>query len=393
MIIVLQIVFWLSILVFLHSYLLYPLILKVLARNKKINDIVYEKTDFLPTVSILMAVYNEEKVLGKKLQSILESDYPLEKIQLLIGSDSSTDKTHAILDDFCQKYPEIISYKVFERQGKPNIINKLEKSATSEILLFTDANVFFEKDTIYQLLKHYKNPEIGITGAQFVNYGESEKGIGGIEKNYISGESAQKYHEGIIWGTMIGAFGGCFTIRKSLFIPNPPNFIVEDFYLSMRILELGYKAILEPKAIVYEDVPNNIKDEFRRKTRISAGNFQNLFSLPNILFSSINGLSFAYWSHKVIRWIGPFLLLSMLFSGAILAVLEIENYSLILSIGIFLILFILLAEMLLTLLKINIKPIRALYYLLAMNLALFIGFFKFLFGTKANTWKPTVRNV
>src|SRR5690606_1843765 len=148
--------------------------------------------------------------------------------------------------------------------------------AKGEVFILTDANVFFTKDTIYQLVKHYKNPEVAQVGGNIINPEHKQDGISFQEKSYLSRENIIKYQEGIIWGCMIGAFGGCYSIRANYFVPVPPKFLVDDFYISMHVLEQNKKALNELDAHCYEDVSNKIKEEFRRKLRISAGNFQNL---------------------------------------------------------------------------------------------------------------------
>src|SRR5690606_20929272 len=145
----------------------------------------------------------------------------------------------------------------------------------AEILILTDANVYFEPHTIYELVKHYKNSEIALVGGLIINTNIKKTGISYQEKTYLSNENLIKYREGILWGTMVGAFGGVYSIRKENEHPVPKNYVRDEFYITMHVIQDGKKAITELTATCYEDISNIIKEEFKRKVRISIGNFQN----------------------------------------------------------------------------------------------------------------------
>jgi cellulose synthase/poly-beta-1,6-N-acetylglucosamine synthase-like glycosyltransferase len=336
-----------------------------------------------------MAVYNEEKVIREKIKSVLQTRYPSNKIEFLIGSDNSTDSTNAIIQEYAAVYPQI-RFTVFERQGKANILNRLVPMASHEILIFTDANVLFTEDLIYHLVKHFKNPVIGQVGANIINKGIRNDGISFQEKAYIQRETYMKYLEGIIWGCSIGAFGACYALRKNLFRPIPQNFLMEDFFISMHVLEKKYKAITELDAIAYEDVSNEMSEEFRRKVRISAGNFQNLSVYRHLLLTLPLQPGFSLLMHKVIRWWGPFLIILMLFTSGMLAfVNEFYRYMFIAQVASISVMFI---EPQLARIGIHVRPLRFISYFCWMNVALFIGWLKYLKGVNTNVWQPTKRN-
>lgn len=387
------IVFGICVLPVLHSYVLYPFILKLKAANK---EPIWDSNARISTyrkVSILMAAYNEESVLEEKINSILESDYPHENIQILVGSDNSTDRTNEIMVDFEKKYPNIIKFFHYtERQGKGNIINKLYNESIGEILILTDANVIFDVKTIKELVKCFENDKIGLADTNMINKGMKKAGISYQEKAYISREVLIKNREGKIWGTMMGPFGGCFAVRKELYESVPVNFLVDDFYINMKIYEKGYLAVNNLNAKVYEDVSNDLSIEFRRKIRIATGNFQNLETFARLIFSPIKGLGFSFLSHKVLRWISPFLLIDSLLA---LSMLGFSHNILLFEVLFYLQLFSMLIpfiDICLRKLKIHIVLLRFITHFYAMNLALFIGFFKYLKGVKSNVWEPTKRN-
>lgn len=384
-----EIIFWISLLCLLHTYIFFPLILQILAGKKKQNRFVYKDEAELPYVSILLAAYNEEKVIEQKIRSTFKTGYPLHKIEFLIGSDASTDLTNEIIEKYQKTFPQIKLVHFKGRTGKAGIINQLALQAKNDIFILTDANVFFKEDTIYQLVKHYKNQELAIVGGNIINEQVKKDGISVQEKTYLSRENIIKYQEGIIWGTMIGAFGGCYSIRAPFFAPVPPRFFMDDFYITMHVLEKGGKAINELDALCYEDVSNKISEEFRRKVRISIGNFQNLFRYKNLLWPPFSGLAFSFLSHKVLRWFGPLFIILMLISNLFLYEKSVfYKFSLILQLILLLLPFI---DSLLKKINIHNFLLRFISHFYLMNLALLLGLFKFIKGVKSNVWTPTQR--
>lgn len=393
-----KILLWGSLIGLFHSYILYPVILKIMAKNKKQNEICFDRNDDLPIVSVIMSVYNEESVIQEKMESLLALDYPKEKVKIYIGSDHSDDRTNEILDAF-EKSTPYFNFQAFKtRRGKPDVVNDLatlafkERGQTREhIFLMTDASVILKESTLFELIKHFKNEKIMIVDSNMVNVGMKNKGISKLEHQYISSEVGLKHLEGIAFGKMIGPFGGCYSIRSSHFSMIPDKFLVDDFYITMRAFEKGGDAINEMKAICYESLPDDMSEEYRRKSRISAGNFQNLTTFRHLLYRA-DKLSFAFFSHKVLRWLGPFFIIFAAISGFILSLSgNIFYQSLFLLMIVGGILFPLL-DYLFNRLNINILTFRAIRYFVVMNIALLEGFFKFIKGVKNNVWQPPKRN-
>jgi len=389
--ILVSVIFWVSFLCLLHTYVLFPALLSSLAKNKKQNEITFNSSDSdLPTISILFAAFNEEKLIGRKIDSTFQTNYPKHKIELLVGSDASTDNTNQIIEEKEKLHPQLKFVPFPERTGKVRIVNELAKMASGNILILTDANVFFSEDTLFQLVKHYKNKNIGLTGGNIQNVRFRKDGISYPEKKYLSRENEMKYQEGLIWGSMIGAFGGCYSIRKSLWTDVPPHFIVDDFFISMRVLEQGKQAINELNAICYEDVSNRITEEFRRKVRISIGNFQNLGRFKSLLWPLWSSLSFAFLGHKALRWLGPIFIILMLLSSWILGLVYQPFYLLLFKLQLILLLIPFL-DYLLKKVHIHILFLRFVSHFYLMNLALLIGLFKYLRGVESSIWRPTER--
>lgn len=373
------------------------MLLRYLAAGKSNPTTVFLETETLPYLFIVMAVYNEEKVIDKKLQSIFDTSYPTHRFQVLIGSDHSNDKTHAIIESYQKKYNNI-SLQVFGgRNGKIRIVNQLIASSENEIakhknaiFVMTDANVFFTEKMLFELIKHFKNEKVGLVGANVLNINIKDTGISFQEKWYIQRENVIKHREGILWGSMMGAFGACYAMRTNLFLPVPQNFIVDDFFLTMSVLKQQKIAIKELRAICYEDVSEDIFQEFKRKKRISAGNFQNLHTFSDLLLPNKKGIAFSFWSHKVLRWLSPVFIIFAFVSSLLLAPQNLFfQIALLLQIGLFTIPFF---EFLAQKIGLHIKLLRFITYFYLMNIALLIGMFNYLKGIQSNVWQPTKRN-
>jgi cellulose synthase/poly-beta-1,6-N-acetylglucosamine synthase-like glycosyltransferase len=384
-----EILFWTSVACLVHSYFMYPLILQVLAYFKKSKPNSSGNGAEMP-VSIVMAVHNEESVIETKIKSVFDTAYK-GKIEMIIGSDNSSDQTNNIIKKLQLEYPGLIrAYFFEERHGKPALVNVLSQKAESNILILTDANVYFNKSTIQNLVKHFSDETIGIVGANIINLITNKDGISIQEKLFIRREIIMKFHEGKICGSMIGAFGGCYAIRKDVLPEIPSGFAVEDFFITLSVLKNGKKTITDLNALVYEDVSNDWKIEYNRKVRISAGNFQNLKYFASILWPPYKGVSFAFMSHKVVRWFGPFLIIMALITNIPLATTNTFYFVLLLMQGfLFASLFL---DFLLKKLNIHIVILRFISHFFTMNLALLEGFFKFLKGENTNVWQPTKRN-
>jgi len=381
--------FWICLFLLVYTYFIFPFSTIFLARRRSLNNKFYNQKDEMPSVSILIAAYNEQDVIKEKVMSIINSNLPSSKIEIIIGSDCSTDNTNEIISKLANNH-SFINVKIFtERSGKSSVVNKLVKQAKNEIIILTDANIIFSKNTIQSLIRHFKDSKIGLVDSNMVNIGIKKSGISLQEKTYISSEVKFKHAESKLWGMLMGPFGGCFAIKKSLFVPIPENFMVDDFFICMNILKNGNLAINDLDAVVYEDVSNQIYEEFRRKRRISMGNFINLFHFKKLLLKPFSRLGFIFLSHKVIRWFGPILLILVLTSNFILIS---DNIFYKMTFFVQLILFIFpFIDFLLRKIGIHILILRFVTHFYSMNLALFIGMIDYLTVNKKGVWEPTKR--
>jgi cellulose synthase/poly-beta-1,6-N-acetylglucosamine synthase-like glycosyltransferase len=386
---IIEIAFWLSVLAIFHTYILYPWVLKVLSQNKKENSIIYEPGDELPFVSIIMSVHNEEMVISDKIRSLYYTLYPLSKFEVLVGSDNSTDGTNLICKVYSENYEHFRFFPFTRRQGKPSVVNQLVDEARGDILILTDAKVFFEIQTISELVKHFKNKEIDIVGGNILNERTNPIGISIQEKAFMNREIRMKYREGLIWGKTMGIYGAIYAIRKTSITKVPPDYSVDDFFITMNVLRNKGKVILNLGATSLEDVPDRLSTEFNRKVRISAGNFQNLRHFISCLWPPFSSLSFVFASHKVLRWLGPFFLILIFVLNFILSLTsEFYFFSFLFQIILSILPFI---DYILRKINIHIIILRFVTHFYAMNFALLVGFLKNITGMKTNIWQPTKR--
>jgi cellulose synthase/poly-beta-1,6-N-acetylglucosamine synthase-like glycosyltransferase len=337
-----------------------------------------------------MAAYNEEKVVEEKINSIFQSNYPADFIKVWVGSDNSTDNTNNILERLSVQYPNLKTVFYKERNGKIKIINDLFSKANADVLIITDANVIFDKNTIQELVNSTSEEKVGLVDTRMLHSGIQSDGISKQENLYISNEVKVKNHEGILWGTMMGPFGGCYAVKKSLFKTVPVNFLVDDFFVNMHVLTQGYKAVSNLNAIVYEDVSNNLIHEFKRKIRIATGDFQNLFYFSFVFKKFFSSVNLCFFSHKVLRWFTPFFLLLAFISLGFLSLLGARLYLYFWLTGVLFLLLVFM-ERLAAVVHINIGVLRILTHFFYMNIALMIGFFKYLSGVRSSVWEPTPR--
>ena len=382
------IVFFCSTALILHTYLVYPFFMIAFFKKQKKQISTFRQSDDLPFITLLIAAYNEESIIKQKLKSVINTNYPLEKIQIIVGSDASTDSTNSIVEKFKNEFRNIELINFEGRTGKINIINHLQTLVKTEIVILNDANVLFLPDTLFELVKYFKDDKVGLIAANIIKQSPLTKGIVAQEVTYIDLENKVKLAESNAWRAIMGAEGGCFAMRNGNFKPVPNNFIVDDFYLTLEVIKQKKYTIFNNKAICNEDVFDDKKAEYRRKVRISTGNFQNLNYFKLMLLPFWKGNAFAFLSHKVLRWLTPFFLIACLISSLFLAFkYEVFIWLFICQLFYFSLPFID------KIIPIKLKPINFVSHFYLMNFALLKGFFNYAKGVKSNVWQPVKRNV
>ena len=380
----LKFIFFSSILLTCYTYLFYPLILKLWPGFKR-RDVKIKKIDsYIPYVTMVVAVYNEEKVIEEKLKNILNMDYPRDKMVAVIASDGSNDHTNEIVKRYESKYLKLIEYP---RMGKVNVLNKTVPLTSSEIIVFSDANTMYDFQAIKKLVNHFRETDTGCVCGRLklINPKSVQSGEG--EEFYWRYDTWIKENESRL-GCVVGANGAIYAIRRTLFEKMPSNVINDDFHISMKIMEKGYKVIYESEAIGVEEVAPDFKSEFLRRVRDGAGHYRELSHLTGLL-NPMKGVSFfAYVSHRFIRWMVPFFLPLIFVSNILL--IEFPFYMVMFLLQMFLYSSAIISFFLQKYnFKLNILNIPL--FFLSTNLALMIGFIKNITGMQSVTWNRTER--
>jgi cellulose synthase/poly-beta-1,6-N-acetylglucosamine synthase-like glycosyltransferase len=381
-----EILFCISALAMLHTYVFYPLLVLVIGRKKKKAT---ANNGFRPAITIVCAAYNEEKVIEEKIHSTFKTTYPSNKITLLIGTDNCSDRTVEIIQKLQTQYPGLHLKEFKQRTGKIGILNILCSEAQSEILVMTDANVFFAADTIDKLVAHFADEKNVLVCGRVIKRPLSAEAVTQTELQYMDFENRLKAAESNAFGVVMGAEGGCYAFRKNIFQAIPPHFIADDFFITCLALRTGKDVIFEEDAIGYEDLNANSAGEFRRKARIATGNFQNLFFFKDLWLKFWTATAFCFVSHKVLRWKTPFLFILNLATA--IALYHLCLFFPIVVIGELFLLALPLINTALVQIGIRIKAFIAVSHFMIMNAALAVGFFRFCKGVKSSVWEPVKR--
>ncbi len=304
--------FWGSVLAVFYTYAGYPLLLLAAA---KLKSRPVKKGAYEPRVSVVLSAFNEEKFIGDKIRNLLSLDYPVEKIEILIGSDGGTDRTDDIVAEFHD--PRIRFFRFVSNQGKPHVLNGLISEARGAVLIFTDARQRFEPQAVRKLVENFSDSEVGCVSGEL--YFEEVRGQGvsvGMDA-YWKYEKFLRRKEAQI-GSMLGATGAIYAARTGLVPVLPLNILVDDMYIPLAIVAKGYRAVFESEARAYDLASSKGSQEFKRKVRTLSGNFQIFASLSHLLVPWKSSVAWQLWSHKVLRLLVPYFLILAFLSNAFL---------------------------------------------------------------------------
>lgn len=396
---IIEVIFWVSLILVLYTYIGYGMLLFLLVKLKavffknripNINDV--KENEQLP-VTFLVAAYNEEDYIEQKVTNSLAFDYPKNKITYFFVTDGSSDTTPDKIKNY--PYPKNVDVRLFhepERKGKIAAVNRVMSKVTTPIVIFSDANTFMNPDAVLNMVRHYQNPKVGaVAGEKRIHLEDQEEASSAGEGLYWKYESTLKRWDSDL-NSVVGAAGELFSIRTELYEAPPKDSIVEDFYMTMRIAARGYKVAYEPQAYAVETASASVGEELKRKIRIAAGGFQSIVRLAPLLNIFKYGLlTFQYVSHRVLRWtLAPLALLLLFFTSLYLAL----QGSLLFQFFLFGQLFFYLLAIggyLLEKRKLKVKVFFVPYYFCIMNYAVFRGFFRYLLGNQSVLWERAKR--
>jgi len=363
--------------VVLYIYFGYPLIIGSFSVFKKSRK--EERKTNLPFVTFLILVHNEERVIREKIKNSLGLDYPKDKLELIIASDASDDKTDLIIKEYERK--GIIFYREEERRGKNFMINNVIPKTTGELIVFSDANSFYRPDAIKNLVKNFQNPKVGCICGKLIYTDNTGSLVAKGESLYFKYEAMLKNLESK-FGAVVTGNGAIYAIRRSLFSPLSAE-VPNDFAHPIEAMAKGYSVLYEPSAVAEEKATSSIKEEFRRRVRIVLRSF-TAFIFYQKKYNILKNLnSFFFISHKLLRWFIFPLLVIILFINSFL---KGYFYELLFNLQIAFYLSALVGWFLQTL-NIRIKIFYIPFYFCLINLAGMIGIYKFLIGKKEVIWE------
>jgi biofilm PGA synthesis N-glycosyltransferase PgaC len=386
-----KIAFWLSLFIVFYTFFGYGILLFILVKIKRVlkpgNENKYAFNE-LPSCTLIVAAFNEASYIEEKIQNSLALNYPIGKLKFIFVTDGSTDATPTIV----QKFPQIKLLHSSARLGKISAVHRSIAEVDTDLIVFTDANTFLNADAIYLLCQHYKDDAVGaIAGEKRVFIEETADATAG-EGIYWKYESKLKAWDSELY-SVVGAAGELFSIRRKLYEPVPANSVLDDFMISMRIAENGYKIVYEPEAYAHEQSSANITEELKRKIRIAAGGIQSVIWLKALLNPiKYPILSFQYISHRVLRWtITPFLMILALVLNLIIVVKGAELFYqvlLFLQVAFYLAAY---AGKVLEDRKVSIKLLFIPYYFCMMNYAVIAGIWRYFFSEQSVIWEKALR--
>lgn len=310
---VFEILFWIFLAVVFYTYVGYGILLYFLVRVKEYfaePEKKYDSDKGLPDVTLLIAAYNEENIVEKKMANTMMMDYPAEKLKIIWITDGSTDRTNSILS----AYENIEVHFNPKREGKAAAINRAMSFVNTPLVIFTDANAMIDRDSVSEMVKAFRNPKVGcVAGEKRIDTKSKGSVSSGGEGVYWRYESFLKRLDSRFF-TTVGAAGELFAIRRELYEPIERDTLLDDFVLSMRIVQRGYKIEYCSRACALEEGSANLAEEKKRKVRIAAGGVQSVIRLKSLLNPfKYTTASFQYVSHRVLRWtITPILLFALL---------------------------------------------------------------------------------
>ena len=377
------IVFWAALLLVAYTYFIYPLLLWLLTAGRRRPD--YAPLDEWPCTSLIIAAYNEEAILRAKLENALGLDYPVDKLEIVVVSDESTDGTDAIAEEFVPRGVRV--HRVPERGGKTAAQNVGVGLARGEVLVFTDANSMYAPEALKRLLAPLADDKIGCVCGE-LQYADSEEGgVGKGEGAYWSYEQFLKQRESMLSSTL-GANGAIYALRRELF-EELGNDIISDFIMPIRVWRRGYFVVYEPKAIATELSGGSFRDEFRRRRRIISRSLYGLWTQRGVLNPFAHFFfAFQMFSHKVLRWLVPVLLLVAL--GANIALAGDPFYRILLALEVAFMASAVLGYALPERLG-QLMPFYVPAYFCAINYGALLGVLNFITGRRHIVWQPVSR--
>ncbi|OGU60184.1 MAG: hypothetical protein A2X64_02955 [Ignavibacteria bacterium GWF2_33_9] len=366
----------------LYNYILYNLLLTIWVRFSGKN--IKKDKSFKPDITIIISAHNEANLIEKSVESIFKSSYPLEKINVLIGSDGSNDGTYQICQMLADKYGRIKVYD-FPRGGKNATLNKLTPLVENDLICFMDADIILQKDTIAKIISNYSDPEVGAVISPMI-YSENPTGENAGhkgEKMYQSFESKTKYLESQVFST-VNSLGAFYSVRKELYKLLPNDKICDDYTPLLDVNIAKKRVIYDTNTYVIEFRKKSLKNEIGRRARVTSGGLESIYHARELFSFKHFRTAFFIFSHKLLRYFTPFLLLSIIL-GSLLnygngIIFDYTLYVILVFTGLALLGYIF------DKVKLKVPFMQFPTYFIAMNYGLFLAFYLFFTNKSESKW-------
>ncbi|WP_297101742.1 glycosyltransferase family 2 protein [uncultured Draconibacterium sp.] len=395
---ILSVLFWVFLFILFYTYAGYALVLWFFVGLKKmfgIREVALENKGYEPEVCLFVTAFNEKDYINQKVKNAFSLDYPKEKIQYVWVTDGSDDGSLELL----KQIEELEVYHQPERRGKMHAMNRGMKFVKAPVVIFSDSNTVLGKQSIREIVNCFSNPEVGcVAGEKRIVQKDEEAAAGAGEGLYWKMESWIKRKDWEL-NSAVGAVGELFAIRTELFEEVETDTLLDDFIISLRIAQRGYKIAYAPNAYAEETASLNVKEELKRKVRIAAGGIQTIMRLKGLLNPFKNGLlSWQYFSHKVLRWAFAPPALFLLFIINLLLVVYANNWSA----GNFYALVLYLQVLCYIAAafgwyfenrKVRLKALFVPYYFVMINYASILGIVRYVKGRQSVNWEKSKRAV
>jgi cellulose synthase/poly-beta-1,6-N-acetylglucosamine synthase-like glycosyltransferase len=372
--------FYLSVCMVFYVYVGYPLIIafvgSILRRNVR-------KSDFEPEVTVIISAYNEEDNIAQTLENKLRQDYPKDKVEVIVVSDGSDDRTDSIVTKFADQGVRL--FRQEPRAGKTAAINKAVSEANGEILVFSDANSLYSVDALHGIVQNFADPEVGYVTGKMIYTNPNGETIGDGCTAYMRYENFLRVVETKA-GSIVGVDGGIDAVRKRLYRMMAPDQL-PDFVLPLSVVELGFRVVYEPHALMKEPALQNTGDEYRMRVRVALRSFWALKDKRHMLsFKRLKLYAWQLWSHKVLRYLCfIFMIVAWISNLLLLPAGNLYRLAFALQSGAYI------GVLLSPYLEKMGYKLRILYlfrYFVLLNVAAAHAFIKFLQGHKVVMWSP-----
>lgn len=392
-----KILFWIILFIVFYTYIGYGIILFLLVRLKRVFNGNMRNTrddQYEPEVTLLIPAYNEKDYIEQKMENTYALDYPKIKLKICWVTDGSDDGT----PELARKYNNVKVYHLPERNGKINAMNRVMPFVDTPIVIFSDANTSLGRESIKRIVNCFSNPKVGcVSGEKRIIKKKKDIASGAGEGIYWRYESTLKKWDAELY-SVVGAAGELFAIRTELYVPVEADTILDDFIISLRVAQKGYTIDYDREAYAIEHASASVKEELKRKIRISAGGIQSVVRLRSLLnIFKYGTLSFQYISHRVLRWtITPICLLILIPVSAFLSASEgVFSFGLYTLLFWLQLLFYVAASLGLILenRSVRLKALFIPYYFLMMNYSVILGFFRFMGNRQSVNWERAKRAI